>query len=136
MEAKRYLANLSAAFAAGVVGAVILILIKTILYGMQGDYLLFKQAVYRLLVWGGIWALLLVIPLCKRRWFLRGSVLGVLVILFNFIVLMPITGGGFFASDLGWSVGLRNIILNYIWGVTAAGWYALIVFSTNNKEVV
>lgn len=126
MEARCYLAKLSAAFAAGVVGAIVLILVKSILFGMPGDYLAFKHTVYRLLVWGGIWALLLVIPLTTQRWFLRGTLLGIIVILFNFMVLMPFTDAGFFAAHAGWSVALPNIILNYIWGVIAAGWYALI----------
>ncbi len=46
-------------------------------------------------------------------------------ILFNFLVLMPMTGHGFFASKAGGTLFIANIILNYIWGVIASAWFRL-----------
>lgn len=54
MEASRYLVKLSVAFVVGVIGAVILVLVKSIIFGMPSDYLMFKQTGYRLLIWCGI----------------------------------------------------------------------------------
>jgi len=69
------------------------------------------------------WALLLIIPFCGKRWFIRGSIIGLAVILFNFLVLMPLSGRGYFAVDAGWVVFFSNIGFNYLWGIVAALWY-------------
>jgi multisubunit Na+/H+ antiporter MnhB subunit len=119
--------QLSAAFSAGVIGAVVLLIAATAYRGMPSNMDEFKQNAYRLLIWGGIWALLLVLPLYKSKWFLRGSLIGLMVILFNFIVLMPITGKGFFGINAGAETIIGNIVFNYIWGVVAGLWYHLAV---------
>jgi hypothetical protein len=121
----KFLKNLSCAFTSGVIGALVLVLIATLVRGMPSDYNDFKIQLYRLLIWGGVWAILLIFPFYKKKWFLRGSIIGLLVILFNFIVLMPLSGKGFFAVNAGVSVFLGNIIFNYIWGIVAAIWYRI-----------
>ena len=115
--------DLSCGFAAGVVGAVVLMAVLTLMIGFPSEYTDFKIQLYRLMIWGGIWGLLLILPLLKQRWFIRGSLLGLTVILFNFIVLMPLSGRGFFAMNAGLPIFFGNIILNYIWGVVAGFWY-------------
>ena len=119
----KWLRNLSCAFTAGVVGAIALVIVATLVRGIPSNFASFKSELYRLLIWGGIWALLLVIPLFKERWFVKGSILGFIVILFNFMVLMPLSDRGFFAINAGLSVFLGNIVFNYIWGVVSAFWY-------------
>ncbi len=119
----KWLRNLSCAFTAGVIGAIVLVIVATLVRGFPSNVTSFKNELYRLLIWGGIWALFLVIPLLKEKWFVKGSLLGLIVILFNFIVLMPLSGRGFFAINAGLSVFLGNIIFNYIWGVVSAFWY-------------
>ncbi|MFZ9035844.1 MAG: membrane lipoprotein [Francisellaceae bacterium] len=116
------LGRLSCAFSSGAIGAIALMVTVYIFKGATSDY---KETLYRLMVWGGIWGLLLILPIFKNNWFIRGSLLAVLVILFNFIVLMPATGAGFFAYKAGLNVFFGNLIFNYIWGIVAAIWYQL-----------
>ena len=120
----KLLQKLSLAFTAGVIGAGCLMLVRALIMGMPDSHLLFKQNLYRMLVWGGVWALLLVVPVLKNKWFVRGLLIAFIVIMFNFIVLMPLTGRGLFAAHAGHVVFWSNIGFNTIWGVVAAGWYA------------
>lgn len=118
----KLLNKLSCAFTAGVIGAIVLDIVATLIYGMPQHYGDFKAALYKYCIWGGIWALLLAIPILKNRWFIRGSIIGILVILFNYLVLSPVSGHGFFNSQLPLSQALGNL-LNYIWGLAAALWF-------------
>ena len=104
------LRNLSCAFSAGVIGAIVLLIVATLVRGVPDDFAAFKADIYRLLIWGGIWAIWLVVPILKEKWFIKGSIIGFMVIFFNFIVLMPLTGRGFFAIDAGLSVFFGNVV--------------------------
>lgn len=112
--------RISTAFMAGLVSAGILFFIFGSL--KNGGVALtpdFKAMLYKLMVWGGVWAILLV-SFKPKNVFLRGSLIGAAVIFFNFIVLMPLRGQGFFASNAGAEVAIINIVFNYLWGLLAA----------------
>ena len=119
----RLLRNLSCAFTSGIIGAMVLVGAQVLIQGVPSDMTTFKHNLYRLMIWGGVWALLLIIPFCGKRWFIRGSIIGLAVILVNFLVLMPLSGKGYFAVDAGWVVFFSNIGCNYLWGIVAALWY-------------
>ncbi|ASG67357.1 membrane lipoprotein [Francisella halioticida] len=123
------LTKLSCAFASGVVGAVVLDCIEALIYG-NPSLVAFKTGLYQDCVWGGVWALLLVLPFLKEKWFIRGSIIGVVVIFFNYLVLSPLKGHGYFSSNLPLYEAVGNL-LNYIWGIAAAFWFYII--SKNNK---
>ena len=118
--------KLSCAFTAGVLGAIVLDIAATLIYGMPKDYGDFKASLYKYCIWGGIWGLLLLIPLWKEHWFVRGSIIGIIVILFNYLVLSPLGGQGVFSSHLPVSQALGNL-LHYVWGLAAAWWFNLAV---------
>ena len=124
--------KLSCAFVAGVIGAIVLDIIGILIYGAPHTFADFKAGLYQLCIWGGIWALLLAIPILKNRWFIRGSIIGILVILFNYIILSPLSGQGFFASQVPVSQALGNL-LNYIWGLVAALWFYLATKRVTSK---
>ncbi|MDE4949203.1 membrane lipoprotein, partial [Francisella tularensis subsp. holarctica] len=63
----------------------------------------FKYALYRLMLWGGFWAILFALPLSKNI-FIKSSIIALSVILFNFLVKMPLAGQGFFAVNAGTDV--------------------------------
>lgn len=123
----RSLQKLSLAFTSGAVGAGALMLTKMLALGPPDSIVTFKQNLYHLLVWGGIWALLLALPILKKQWLWRGLLIAFVVIMFNFAVLMPLTGRGFFAMQASSIVFWSNICFNTVWGVVAAAWYALTV---------
>jgi hypothetical protein len=121
------LIKLSVAFTAGAVGAVVLMVTRVLMFGMSFSDTDVKVDFYRLIVWGGIWALLLVLPLWRTKWLLRGIMLALTVIIFNFLILMPLNGHGFFASHAGMVVFWSNIGFNTLWALVAALWYRIAV---------
>ncbi len=127
----KFLNNLNAAFTSGLIGAIALVICLVLIFGQPTDL---KFTLYRLMIWGGIWGILLVLPIFTKHWFLRGSLIGITVILFNFIVLMPLSNQGFFASHASASMFFGNIILNYIWGIVAGAWYFMSYTRCFNKN--
>ncbi len=118
---KKSLNLLFVSFTAGLISAAFLFFIATLVMH-HGTLIInaeFKQQLYKLMVWGGIWAILLVIPKPKGV-LIRGSILGIIVILFNFIILFPAKGYGLFGIHAPLQIVLMNIVFNYLWGVIAA----------------
>jgi len=81
---------------------------------------------YRLVVWGGIWGFLLVVPVMGRTWWLKGIIIGLLAT--AALVF-------FFAPPLQQAPAaaiVYIVVLNSIWGVAAGAWWALV--SGNRKN--
>jgi hypothetical protein len=120
---------LTLGFGAGAFGAVILALVSAALNALNVQALIglppppapesYLPLFYRLIVWGGVWGLLFVVPVLNRLWWLKGIIIGVLAtlaILFYFnpaITTPPMR----FAYVL---------VLNAIWGIAAGAWWALV----------
>lgn len=114
---KNFLNNSFVGFVSGLVSAMVLYFIFTFVrqQGIELDDQ-FKYTLYRLMVWGGVWAILFALPLSKNI-LLKSSVIGLAVIFFNFLVLMPLSGKGIFASNAGVEVFVMNIVFNYLWAL-------------------
>lgn len=84
----------------------------------------FKYTLYRLMVWGGVWAILFALPISKNI-FIKSIVIGLAVILFNFLVKMPLAGQGFFAMNAGTAVFVMNIVFNSLWALLAGVIYGI-----------
>ncbi|AXH30729.1 membrane lipoprotein [Francisella opportunistica] len=113
-------------FMAGLISACILYFIFTLI--RQHSIELndqFKYTLYRLMVWGGVWAILFALPLPKNI-FIKSSIIALAVILFNFLVKMPLAGQGFFAANAGAEVFIMNIVFNYPWGILAGLIYKVV----------
>lgn len=116
---KNFLNNSFVGFVSGLISAMVLYFIFTFVR-QQGIELndQFKYTLYRLMVWGGVWAILFALPLSKNILF-KSSIIGLAVIFFNFLVLMPLSGKGIFASNAGVEVFVMNIVFNYLWALLA-----------------
>jgi hypothetical protein len=126
-----FLRNLTVGFGSGVVGAFGLFGAGWVtaqiglrgLFGLSaGNPLAFPGDYYRPMIWGGVWGLLLALPLFTRLWWFRGIVLGLLA-----TAAIPL----YFNTALQQNPALIRIviyaaILNVIWGLVAAGWYRLV----------
>ncbi|MEY8702071.1 membrane lipoprotein [Francisella philomiragia] len=84
----------------------------------------FKYTLYRLMVWGGVWAILFALPISKNI-LIKSIVIGLAVILFNFLVKMPLSGQGFFAMNADASVFVMNIVFNSLWAILAGVIYSI-----------
>ncbi len=121
---------LTLGFGAGAFGAVILALVSAALNALRVQELLglppppmpesYLPILYRVIVWGGIWGLLFVLPVLNRLWWLKGIIIGVLAslaIVFYFdpaVTTPPIRF-------------VYVLILNGgIWGIASGAWWALV----------
>lgn len=120
---------LTLGFGAGAFGAVILALVGAGLNALNVQALIglppppvpesYLPLFYRLVVWGGIWGVLLAVPVLNRLWWLKGIIIGVLAtlaILFYFNPAVTTPPMRF----------VYALVLNAIWGVAAGAWWALV----------
>ena len=127
--------QLTLGFGAGAFGALILALVSAALNALKVQELIglpppptpdsYLPLFYRLVVWGGIWGLLLVVPIMNRAWWLKGIIIGALATLailffFNPAVMTP---------------PMRFVyvlVLNSIWGLAAGAWWAFVSGTRKN----
>ncbi|MCF6806860.1 hypothetical protein L3V79_00420 [Thiotrichales bacterium 19S9-12] len=116
------LRNISYAFTSGIAGAILLCMLVHFLFGFSNSDQL-MSSLLKVMAWSSLWSLLLVIPILDKKWLLRAAILSSIVILFNFVVLMPLNGMGFFASNASLAVQIGNVIFNLAWCYVATYWY-------------
>jgi hypothetical protein len=117
------LRTLLIAFAAGAVAAlawygavwIILQLGVVTIPAPRAAGLLAKATLYKQMVWGGIWALLLILPFLTKHWYLRGLVLGIVATIVGFLVFLPVP-----ITALPVGIWVFALVINSIWGVVAA----------------
>ncbi len=75
---------------------------------------------YPRVVWGGIWGVLLFLPVCPIRPWLRAFLLSLGPTLVQLLIVFPLKAGkGMAGIDLGLLTPLLVIFFNWVWGVTA-----------------
>jgi hypothetical protein len=121
--------QLTLAFGAGMVGVVVMFLADRGLTALKVQQLLgftpnaqaaFPDAAYRPLVWGGIYGLLLALPLLNRWWWLKGLLVGlapVAGLLLHFAPALKTAPAGRLAYV---------VLIHLIWGLAAALWWRLV----------
>ena len=83
-------------------------------------------ALYKTVVWGGIWGFLLAVPVLNRLAWLKGIIIGLLATAALAIYFAPPVGQGP-AILLGYIV-----LLNVIWGIAAGFWWMLTAGNRKN----
>ena len=125
------LRNISGAFAGGAMGALIdsinvWILFHTgalALLGISMRVELTGPWLYPRLVWGGIWALLLLLPFLKNKVALRGILMSLFPSAMMLFKVLPGMGKGLLGLELGLFMPVMVVALNFIYGMIAAFWY-------------
>ncbi|WP_150468137.1 membrane lipoprotein [Francisella sp. SYW-9] len=126
---KKILNNIFIAYVSGLISACVLYFAFT--YAKQQGILLddtFKYTLYRLMVWGGVWSILFASPVPKNI-LIKTVIIGAAVILFNFLVLMPHAGQGYFGVNAGDEVIRMNIVFNSAWALVAGFIYRVVVIN-------
>ncbi|KAF0219098.1 MAG: hypothetical protein FD174_2184 [Geobacteraceae bacterium] len=78
---------------------------------------------YPRLVWGGIWMLLLMLPVLKKREILRGCAFSLIPSAMMLFMVFPEMGKGMLGLGFGVLTPLLVILLNFIYGIVASLWY-------------
>lgn len=129
--------KISGAFTGGAIGGLVDSVNITIM-GMIGisDFLgvSMKPAftapwLYKRMVWGGIWMLLLLLPLWKKQTVLRGCIFSLAPSAMMLFMVLPGMGKGLLGLGFGMLTPLVVIGLNFIYGIVAASWYKATVKS-------
>ncbi len=79
---------------------------------------------YPRLVWGGLWGLLLILPLLKGRLILRGMLASLAPSAMVLFVVFPEMGKGMLGLGFGTLTPVLVIVLNLIWGIVASLWHS------------
>ena len=75
------------------------------------------------MVWGGIWMLLLLLPLLRKRVLLRGCLLSLPPSAMMLFLVLPGMGKGVLGLGFGMITPIVVIGLNCIYGMVASLWY-------------
>ncbi|MFQ5683762.1 MAG: hypothetical protein ACE5HC_10880 [Candidatus Binatia bacterium] len=75
---------------------------------------------YPRIVWGGIWGLLLFLPLCRRNAWARAFLLSLVPTAVQLFIVFPLKAGkGVGGIELGSLTPLFVVLFNFVWGGTA-----------------
>jgi len=78
---------------------------------------------YPRLVWGGIWGLLFLFPLMRKRYLYRGLIFSLGPTVVQLFIVFPIKASkGIMGLELGLLTPLFVFVFNAIWGIAAAIW--------------
>lgn len=121
----QWLRQLALCFAAGAAGG----LVKTLVawscarYGWDAHFathfpsVLRHALVYARVVWGGLWALLFLLPVARGAWWQAGLLWGLVVTVVQWLVLPLLSHGALHLAALP---VLWALLLNFVWGLVTA----------------
>jgi len=78
---------------------------------------------YQRMIWGGIWMLLLLLPLLNKKVLLRGCLFSLLPSAMMLFMVLPEMGKGMLGLGFGAVTPMVVIGLNCIYGIVASLWY-------------
>lgn len=79
---------------------------------------------YQRMIWGGLWMLLLLLPLLRQRILLRGMLFSLVPSGMMLFMVLPSMGQGMLGLGFGVLMPAVVIGLNFIYGIFASLWYA------------
>jgi hypothetical protein len=82
---------------------------------------------YPRLVWGGIWGFLFVLPIFRNQPFAQGLFFSLWPSVVQLFIVFPYrTGSGLLGLELGMLTPVFVLLLNAVWGLTAAFWLRMV----------
>lgn len=127
------LKNLSLIFAAGCFGGLAKamaawlfgVLGLNALVGSQFAPQMGSQWIYSHMVWGGIWALLFLLPLKALSYYSRGVIYSLGQTLVALLFVFPKMNKGLLALQMGYATPVLILLFGVVWGVATAFWLKL-----------
>ncbi|MFZ7124541.1 MAG: hypothetical protein ACOWWM_00095 [Desulfobacterales bacterium] len=127
----RLLKRISSCFSAGAVGALAASLLLWSLgtHGVTGSLgvslapRLSAQWLYPRIVWGGLWAQLLLLPLARSSFWARGLLVSLFPTAFQLLYFYPmVLRRGYFGLESGELTPLVVFVVNAVWGLVTVLW--------------
>ncbi len=110
------LANALAVWLAGAAGL-------TLALGVKLAPALSPAMIYQRMIWGGIWGILLVLPVLRGSIFWRGLLFSLGPTAVQLLVVFPqVANKGLYGLELGTLTPAFVVVFNAIWGWVAAAW--------------
>ena len=78
---------------------------------------------YPRLVWGGLWAMLLILPFSRQKTALRGILMSLVPTTMMLVMVFPEMGMGLLGLKAGLLTPLLVLLLNFVYGMVASFWY-------------
>ena len=75
---------------------------------------------YPRIVWGGLWGLLFILPMLQSRLWLKGLLISPAPTAVQLLVIFPQANKGIGGTELGIYTPILVLLVNGIWGLTAA----------------
>ena len=122
--------NISLIFAAGSLGGLLKGLTSWLfgtlglnaLLGSQFAPMLTPFWVYQHMVWGGLWALLFLLPLRGLSYVSLGIIYSLPQTLISLLVMMPQMHRGILGLRLGYATPVLVLLFGFVWGIATALW--------------
>ncbi|MBV6622542.1 MAG: hypothetical protein KI793_06260 [Rivularia sp. (in: Bacteria)] len=95
----------------------------TALFGVKIAPSLTPAWLYPRIVWGGLWGLLFLLPLWKRKYLVRGLFYSLFPTIVQLFIVFPIKADkGTMGLELGTLTPIFVIFFNAVWGIVTAFW--------------
>lgn len=138
---KKFLRNLTLAFAAGCLGGLASSLVVwffgqrgiTSALGVNLTPGLTLPWLCQRIVWGGIWGVLFILPIF-RSYLLRGLIFSLGPTVVQLFVVFPKADKGIMGLDLGNLTPLFVLVFNAVWGIVAGLWLIIVMERRKKKE--
>ncbi|MHB8708758.1 MAG: hypothetical protein ACYC9I_07775 [Desulfuromonadales bacterium] len=82
---------------------------------------------YQRMVWGGLWMLLLLLPIWRQRTAMRGMAFSLLPSAMMLFMVFPAMDKGLLGVGFGIMMPVVVVGLNFIYGILASFWYSRVV---------
>jgi len=123
--------NISAAFTGGAIGAFIdsfniwfmgkVGISDLIGISMKPEFT--TPWLYMRMIWGGIWMMLLLLPIMNNRVAIRGMLVSLVPSAMMLFIVLPSMGKGTLGLGFGSLMPIVVVGLNFIYGIVASYWY-------------
>jgi predicted membrane protein len=119
--------SITIGFTSGAIGGIANVLFLSIiaLLGLQsfvdpGNLTTFKAFLYKQMVWGGLWGIIMAIVYMPKNWILRGIIFGLITAAVVLFYLLPSKGLGIAGLEKGINIPFLVLGADLTWGIVTS----------------
>lgn len=119
--------SITVGFTSGTIGGMANVLFLSIiaLIGLQsfvdpGNITTFKPFLYKQMVWGGLWGIIMALIFMPKNWLLRGIIFALITTTVVFFYVLPSKGLGIAGLERGINIPFLVLGANLSWGIVTS----------------